>query len=419
MRAAAKRGSRRAAVAAALVVGSLVAATACTPDQTSDEPSVEMADAKLSSDAIDQMTTVVEHGMAAAGAPGAIVAVWVPWAGTWEAGIGTTVPDGDEVTTDMHFRIGDVTRAMTCDVLYDLVDEGKVSLSDSVSQHVPSAPNLTDVTLQQLCDGTSGLPDGRSRTLSAALSTPEREWAARELAATGVATPGRAGVEVADSDTAYELLGIALENITTTSARDLLKNYVFDPLGLENTTLPTDAPATAGTPLLPGLRSSAYDVENGCVAPHDYSVASASFGFTDSGVTSTIDDLASYGQSLAVNSVDSTGAFIDRWSNLLPFEDVEYGGGTFVAGSLVGQEGTFPGYLTAVYADTSTGLTVAVVLNNSAADQALVGAVAKELAAIASKLPAAEGFDQPELGLPWTADQQHAAVEAAAVCPLS
>ena len=77
-----------------------------------------------------------------------------------------------------------------------------------------------------------------------------------------------------------------------------------------------------------------------------------------------------------------------------------------------------PGYLSAVFSDSATGLTVALVLNNSAAAPTVAASLAWELAAIASKAPAAAGEAPPEAGLPWTAQQNHDAIAAAAVCPL-
>jgi D-alanyl-D-alanine carboxypeptidase len=86
------------------------------------------------------------------------------------------------------------------------------------------------------------------------------------------------------------------------------------------------------------------------------------------------------------------------------------------AGPLIGQFGKVPGYITAAFSDPGSGLTVAVVLNNSAADGSVGGYLAWQLAAIASKAPAADGQEMPEAGLPWTQEQYRDAIAAAAVC---
>ena len=91
-------------------------------------------------------------------------------------------------------------------------------------------------------------------------------------------------------------------------------------------------------------------------------------------------------------------------------------GGAVLAGSLVGQFGAVPGYITAAFSDPSSGLTVAVVLNDSAAGAGVGAYLAWELAAIASKAPAASGQTVPEAGLPWTAEQYHEKITASAIC---
>jgi D-alanyl-D-alanine carboxypeptidase len=202
------------------------------------------------------------------------------------------------------------------------------------------------------------------------------------------------------------------------SAQRLIDRYVADPLGLDDTQLPGAEAAPAGDPVLPGYLSNGEDRENGCTAPADRTELSASMGFTDSGVTSTITDLARYGQALAVEATDDDGELRDRWAHPFSFGTAEYAGGAYLHGTMIGQQGRMPGYLTSVYADTETGMTVAVVLNNSAGSKQLPAALAKELAAIASKAPAADGHEQPQFGLPWTAEQYRETVTDMAVCPI-
>jgi D-alanyl-D-alanine carboxypeptidase len=82
---------------------------------------------------------------------------------------------------------------------------------------------------------------------------------------------------------------------------------------------------------------------------------------------------------------------------------------------MIGQHGWTPGYATAAYSDPTTGFTVAVVLNDSTAGAVFAQQLSWELAAIASKAPAASGETAPEFGLPFTAEQYHAATAEAAL----
>ncbi|MGV9768097.1 serine hydrolase domain-containing protein [Microbacterium sp. NPDC003461] len=427
MRSKARRGA--AALSALMAIG--LALTACSESRAADVALPSQVEAELPGETVDQLRGAVDHAVQASGATGAIVGVWVPWSGTWVAGVGTTEPEGagSEVTTDMSFRIGDVTRAMTCDVLYDLAKEGTLDLGDSITEHVPSVPDLAaedpgDITLQQLCDGTSGLGESWSTAADAVYTTPAREWNPRELASYGLAQErGVPGAAYRDSDVAYLLLGQALENASGHRASTLMNQYVFEPGGLRQTALPGDAAAVPSTTSrhLPGYVSSQADRDAGCVAPADYSELSASVGFTDSGVVSTIGDLGRYGQILAANSLaEKDNGRFDHNLPVNPDADTwfQYGGGAFQAGTLLGQQGSIPGYAASVWADPATGMAVAVVLNNSASEGGIVGLLGRELAAIASKAPAASGQTQPEFGLPWTAESMHEAVAASAICPI-
>ncbi|MFT4228678.1 MAG: serine hydrolase domain-containing protein, partial [Microbacterium sp.] len=409
--------------ALALAVG----LSACAPDVVVEIDVPAQADAQLADDTLAQLQTAVTDAMSATGSSGAIVGVWVPWGGTWVTGLGTTTPTDDtEVTADMTFRVADVTRAMTCDALYALVADGTVSLDDSITEYVSGVPDLAEVTLRQLCDGTAGIGSYQSTLLKGWLANPARVWKPRELASYGLGKkrttePGEAW---RDSDAGYVLLGLALSRAADKSASKLLSDEVFAPLELDDTSLPEgDGQWADGGSLRGTLSRKTSDGTRNCAEPTDVTDVSTSTGYTDSGVVSTIGDLGRYAQALATGALaaaDDEDAQA-RWADpKSPSEDAPAWftttGGAYQAGTLIGQYGSVPGYLTAAFADPETGLTVAVVLNNSASSATQVLDLALELAAIASKAPAAEGETAPQFGLPWTAEQYHEAIAEAAVC---
>lgn len=407
---------RALAVIAGFVV-SAIALTGCSPDRHVEIAAPAQVDAPLPQETVQRLEEAVTHAMAATGSSGAIVGVWVPWSGTWVTGLGAQHPDGSgPVTTDLQFRAGKVTRAMTCDVLYQVAAEGTVKLSDSVSQYVAGVPDLADVTLEQLCDSSSGLGSFTDALYASWLTNPGRKWDPRYLASFGLgqARTTEPGAAYRDSDAGYFLLGLALERATGKSAADLIAQYVADPLDLTATSLGALDPAVA---LAGGQSMSAGDGQVDCAQPLDLTEASATIGYTDAGVVTDIDDLGRYVQALASSSLVKSE---DRLAGALPAASsapswYTMGGGTVQAGTLVGQFGKVPGYITAAFADRESGLAVAVVLNNSAAAGGVGAYLAWELAAIASKAPAAGGEAVPEAGLPWTAEQYHEAIAKAAV----
>ncbi|GAA5195583.1 serine hydrolase domain-containing protein [Microbacterium jejuense] len=414
------RSNRRRA--SAVIVGAVMSAlmlSGCSFGSAAADPDVPaQVDTAFPDGTVKDLKSAVTAAMGSSGSSGAIVGVWAPWSGTWVDGLGTQKPGGGgDVKADQVFRAGKLTRPMICDALYEAADAGKVTLDDPVSAYVSGVPDLGSVTLLELCDGTSGIGSYSDQLYGSWLSNPQRQWDPRYLASFGLGEPRTSppGDAYKDSDAGYVLLGLALERATGLSAADVLRTYVTGPLGLAATAL-SDLPSSA---VLRGGQSmpNAEGVLD-CAEPLDLTGASSSGGFTDSGVITDIRDLGRYVQALA------SGSLVDddkRFANGLPVAAdapswYTADGGALLAGSLIGQFGKVPGYLTAAFADPKTGLTVAVVLNNSAGDGHVAEYLAWQLAAIASKAPAAKGETAPEAGLPWTAEQFGEAIASLAVC---
>ena len=408
----------RRAIAAIAAFGLAIGLAGCAPESTVIDLGVDQADGALSDDVQAQLQSLTETAMTAAGAPGAIVGVYAPWAGQWVAGLGVTEPEGAAVAADMTFKAPGVSRAMTCDVLYGLVERGTVDLDDTVVEWVETYPNAKDITLEQLCDGTSGIDTYLDVLLPRLLKNPERVWNARELAAYGLAKDRTfdPGTRYGESDTGYLLLGIVLERVTGSSLNALYQEFVFGPLGMSASSAPLNMPTDA---VLNGFRSgTSKEGKTRCKTPTDVTALSPTAGGAAAGVVSDVDDLATYARALAAGarSYDTESRFADARTLRSQPSWFTADGGAFQAGSLVGQYGSIPGYLTAAFADRETGLAVVVVLNNSRASAALVRTLAWQLAAVASKAPAAEGRTAPESGLPWTAESLAGTISETAVC---
>lgn len=379
-------------------------------------------DATLPEATVTELQDAVTSAMTATGSTGAIVGVWAPWSGTWVSGLGTQGPGGAEVTADLGFRAGDVTGAMTCDVLYRLAADGTLSMSDPLTTWVSNVPGYDDITLRQLCDGTSGLASYTSVLEGMVANNPERVWNPRELMAYGIASPrtNAPGAAFSDSATDYVLAGLAAERATNETLSQLIAERVAEPLGLDATGLPDPAPADPSSSSLRGYWSqkNAEGAWN-CTDPREYTEMSSSYGGAAAGAVTTITDLGRYAQALATNALLPAGT--DRFAAPVPVGGDQptwftSAGGAFQAGSLIGQYGSAPGYLVGAFADPTTGMSVAVVLNNSGGNKLTGAWLAWELAAIASKAPAAQGQTAPQAGLPWTADQMRENIAGNAIC---
>lgn len=417
----------RGAAAGAIAVSLVVALSGCAGEPAPSFTPVAHADGELPAEVQGQLQSAVETAMAATGSTGAIVGVWVPWSGSWVAGLGTAGPDDDTpVTTDMSFRIGDLTRLMTCDVLYALADRDVVGLDDPVTDYVNGVADMASVTLLDLCNGTGGVGSSETSLRGDWLTNPTRVWTAKEISGYGLERePAASGVAFRDSDAGYMILGEALERATGKTAPALIAEYVAEPLGLEHTALPGPAagppasgPVLGGSYLPPLPEGAGLD----CAAPVDVTVSSSSIGFTDSGAVSTIDDLGLYLQAEAAQAL-RTKEGPKRFGTPLPaYENApswyQATGGAYLVGDMIGQFGWAPGYLTAGFSDPKTGFTVAVVLNGGSAGSDMIAYLGWQLAALASKTPAAGGMNAAEFALPFTPDQWAAPIVAGALCPI-
>ena len=392
----------------------------------------EQATGTLAPDTVAALDAALADGMALAGASGAIAGVWVPWAGRWLASPGTagaqTDPEtgraagGGPLSAEMSFRIGTQTTAMTCTVLLRLVDEERVGLDDPVTQYLTRQPGVDGITLRQLCQHTSGL--GQARLDTQFVANPTRPWPTLELVSAGLGTAraGPPGRVWSRSDAGIHLLGMALQSATGDDWATLYRRYVFDPLGLTNTSYPgarelglpgahphgwTAAPDAAGRP--------------DCSRMLDITRLSPSIAGVAGGAVSTLGDLRAWSQALAVGTLLEPATAREQWTTVpeagKPYWR-RYGLGAEQVGPMRGSAGEIPGYLTATLTDPMSGLTVVVMVNDSTAGSEFVLDLARRLTAIAAQAPA-EGDEQAvqPLTLPWSAEDAAAAMRATAVCP--
>jgi D-alanyl-D-alanine carboxypeptidase len=68
--------------------------------------------------------------------PALYVGVWDPETGSYLTALGEAQP-GQPATLQDHYRIGSTTKTFTASVILQLVDEGKLTLDDTIGELVP------------------------------------------------------------------------------------------------------------------------------------------------------------------------------------------------------------------------------------------------------------------------------------------
>ena len=185
-------------------------------------------------------------------------------------GISLSVSYEDEIqhfasgtsTTGEPYFLASVTKLYTSAVLFKLIDQGKISLDDPISQyldesvlqglHVYEGKDYSDdLRIRHLVSHTSGLSDYFEQTNKGEMSLFDRIRLegdtllsfeqmidrAKELPSQFI--PGEAG-KAFYSDTNFQLLGKILEKVGDKPLEDLYADFLFDPLNLQHTHLYTD-----------------------------------------------------------------------------------------------------------------------------------------------------------------------------------
>ncbi|MBC7441373.1 MAG: beta-lactamase family protein [Ramlibacter sp.] len=408
---------------AVLVVGAVLLLSGCTPaDDAIDVPA--QVETPLPAELTARLDAALAEAIALSGSTGALAGVWVPWAGTWVVAPGTTATTVSlPLDTGMSFRIGNNTAPMTCTVLLRLVEEGTVALDDLVSTHLTRLVGIDGITLGQLCGHTSGLADFTRALAPQFVGNPTRVWPTGELLANGmglprVATTGEAGT----SDTGLVLLGLALQEATHQDWTSLYQRYILRPLGLTGTSLPGPQQLEIAGGHPNGYATVLDQAGNAvCGTVVDVTALSPSMAGVAGGAVSNLADLKTWTQSLARGSLLTEKQSEAQWAAFPARAGApdwrREGLGGLQLGPLRGQTGSIPGFISAAFADPSSGLTVVVAFNNSTSGRGFAEAAARPLLAIASTAPAAAGEQAPVTALPWSEDEATQAVQAAMVCP--
>ena len=128
------------------------------------------------------LTEFVEKAMEEASIPGAIIGIWQDGEFPYVRAFGVRdTATGEPMATDLHMRIGSVTKTFVTTAILQLVDQGKVGLDDPISKYVPSVPNGDAVTLRQLAGMRSGLFDYSDVTQAAMPDDPKRRYTPQDL----------------------------------------------------------------------------------------------------------------------------------------------------------------------------------------------------------------------------------------------
>jgi D-alanyl-D-alanine carboxypeptidase len=139
-------------------------------------------------------------------------------------------------TATTVYRIGSITKQFTAAAIMQLVEQGKIRLTDPITRYLPEYPQWHAVTVRQLLNHTSGIHPHTDDATFAHISRVEHTPA--ELVAlisrdTFDFTPG---TQWRYDNTGYLLLGMILDRLTGESYPRYMQTHFFTPLGMRSAT---------------------------------------------------------------------------------------------------------------------------------------------------------------------------------------
>jgi D-alanyl-D-alanine carboxypeptidase len=167
------------------------------------------------------------------------VSLRVTFAGTTPAidlAVGTTrYGGGPPVSTSALWQVGSNTKAFTAVLLLQLEAEGKLSINDRLGKWLPQYPAWRDITIKQLLNMTSRIPDyvNEPAFAAAVVRNPRTRFSAARLVSYAVGAPLNPP-GYAYSNTAYILAQMIIERATHDTYADQLTKRIIKPLHLRD-----------------------------------------------------------------------------------------------------------------------------------------------------------------------------------------
>ena len=145
------------------------------------------------------------------------------------------IESGRKITAKTNFRLASVTKQFTATAILLLAKDGKLSIDDPVSKHVPGSwpAYAGGVTIRHLLTHSSGLRDYDDNVPDSSPQLTDADVQAFVLKQTSLLfAPGE---KYRYSNTGYAILARIVEHTAKQSFPAFLKARIFKPLGMKNT----------------------------------------------------------------------------------------------------------------------------------------------------------------------------------------
>lgn len=280
------------------------------------------------------------------------------------------ISENIDITLDTPFRLASISKTFTAIAIMQLVEAGKLRLSDNIGVYLPYlSNNYQRITIEQLLTHSSGIPDFIN-------DFGPGDW----LAYDGLTNKGliqfyngatelefEPGSESQYSNTGYILLAEIIESVSNETFENYMQQHIFQPAGMSNSyAIDGDFPRAIDEALNYG---SEIDVLGFNSQTHG-----------SSGQVSSAQDFAHFFTALKNNTLITAQSFelmIERrvWVNT---DSIYYGYGWIIANpnsTKVWHSGGYDGYQTLMYVDTQNDYEIVILTNGGAGTREIYNAM--------------------------------------------
>lgn len=198
---------------------------------------------------------------------------------------------------DMVFRIGSITKQFTAIAILQLLEQGKISLKDSIQQYIKDFPSKGyTITIENLLTHTSGIMDYTNADTSHNPYIEREDFTPERIIGYFKNTPleFEPGTKYNYSNSGYLLLAYIVQKVTGEDYHKYLEENILKPAGLANTFYATE------NTIVP-KRVKGYTRDRGFYENCEYQTISIGFGCGD--LMSTADDLYKWNNALLANKL--------------------------------------------------------------------------------------------------------------------
>jgi CubicO group peptidase (beta-lactamase class C family) len=336
-----------------------------------------IASAQVSSTQMDSIFASLKSS----NAPGAAVLVLRNGMPVFRRGYGVTdLRTLHPIGAQTNFRLASFTKQFTAAAIMLLAHDGKLHYDDHLTDFFPGFPAYgKSITVRNLLNHTSGLPDYEDLLMKQYPNTPEEQIPqihdAAVLKLIEQQTSGKfaPGSKWEYSNSGYAVLAMIVEKVSGTPFGEFLQQKIFTPLRMKNTLA-----CEKGKNEVPH-RAYGHSKDDGAWRESDQSPTSAVLG--DGGIYSSLDDLAKWDRALREHTLLSEEEMRPALTAVQPTDGaskspdgkpVSYGFGWFLdpyqGHKRMSHDGNTIGFRTTIQRFPDDRLTIIVLANRADVD---------------------------------------------------